>query len=297
MARKTLLSEGEIRQFMKLANLDPLAETYISNSEVGLTTEQDEEEMELGGELEMDPEPPMDAMDDAMDDEMPPAEGGGEEDLVLSLLQAVQDWAEEHGVDMSLDGDEGGEEIEDVDAIEMDDDGMDMEMDMEMGAEEEEAPGAMDMYEEGAAEKKADDKKDDDEEEPRRRQSYGSKMVDRQRERGRRPGVGIAGITKEGEAAEKKADRKDDDEEEPRRRRQSAADRAKERMRGNRGGRNAPPFGGVSKYEEGTATEDIVAEVAQRVMERLSGAAEKKTQRDEIAEQLAERIFKRLAQK
>ena len=51
MARKTLLSEGEIRQFMKLANLDPLAETYISNSEVGLTTEQDEEEMEIGGEI------------------------------------------------------------------------------------------------------------------------------------------------------------------------------------------------------------------------------------------------------
>ena len=292
MARKTLLSEGEIRQFMKLANLDPLAETYISNSEVGLTTEQDEEEMEMGGELEMDPEPPMDAMDDAMDDEMPPEEGGGEEDLVLSLLQAVQDWAEEHGVDMSLDGDEGGEEIEDVEAIEMDDDGMDM--DMEMGAEEEEAPGAMDMYEEGAAEKKADDRKDDDEEEPRRRQSAGARARDRMRDRHSRRGMGVKGITTEGEPAEKKADdKRDDDDEEPRRR-QSAGARARDRMR-DRHSRGGVGIRGVTS--EGDVTEDIVAEVAQRVMERLSGAAEKKTQRDEIAEQLAERIFKRLAQK
>ena len=201
MARKTLLSEGEIRQFMKLANLDPLAETYISNSEVGLTTEQDEEEMEMGGELEMDPEPPMDAMDDAMDDEMPPEEGGGEEDLVLSLLQAVQDWAEEHGVDMSLDGDEGGEEIEDVEAIEMDDDGMDMEMDMEMGAEEEEAPGAMDMYEEGAAEKARPKADEDDEEEKPRRQSAGAKARDRMRDRHSRRGMGVKGFTSEGDAA------------------------------------------------------------------------------------------------
>ena len=290
MARKTLLSEGEIRQFMKLANLDPLAETYISTHDAGLTTEQDEEEMELGGELEMDPEPPM----DAMDDEMPPAEGGGEEDLVLSLLQAVQDWAEEHGVDMSLDGDEGGEEIEDVEAIEMDDDGMDMEMDMEMGAEEEEVPGGMDMYEEGAAEKKADDRKDDDEEEPRRRQSAGARARDRMRDRHSRRGMGVKGITTEGEPAEKKADdKRDDDDEEPRRR-QSAGARARDRMR-DRHSRGGVGIRGITS--EGDVTEDIVAEVAQRVMERLSGAAEKKTQRDEIAEQLAERIFKRLAQK
>ena len=39
MARKKLLTEGEIRHFMKLANLTPLTETYLS--------EQPEMEMDL----------------------------------------------------------------------------------------------------------------------------------------------------------------------------------------------------------------------------------------------------------
>jgi hypothetical protein len=291
MARKTLLSEGEIRQFMKLANLNPLAETYISNHS-GLTTEQDEEELEVGGAMEIEEEPPLDM--DAMDDEMPPEEGGGEEDLVVSLLQAVQDWAEEHGVDMSLDGDEGGEEIEDVEAIEMGDDGgMDMEMDMEMGAEEEEVPGGMDMYEEGAAEKaqpKADD--DDEKEEKPRRQSAGSKARDRMRDRHSRRGMGVKGVTSEGDAAEKRdADKKDDDDEEPRRK--SAGAKARDRMR-DRHSRRGVGIKGVTS--ESDVTEALVAEVAQRVMERLSGTATKTAKRDEIAAQLAERIFKRLAQ-
>ena len=48
MARKTLLTEGEIRQFMKLANLEPLGaakieEMFGENEEI---TEQEEEELE-----------------------------------------------------------------------------------------------------------------------------------------------------------------------------------------------------------------------------------------------------------
>ena len=40
MARKKLLSEGEVRQFMKLANLGALSENYFSS-----TLEEEEEEV------------------------------------------------------------------------------------------------------------------------------------------------------------------------------------------------------------------------------------------------------------
>ena len=56
MARKKLLTEGEIRHFMKLANLTPLTETYLS--------EQPEMEMDL--DVEEGPPAPEGG------DEMPP---------------------------------------------------------------------------------------------------------------------------------------------------------------------------------------------------------------------------------
>ena len=43
MARKKLLTEGEIRHFMKLANLSPLTETYLSEQPVGLDVDTEEE--------------------------------------------------------------------------------------------------------------------------------------------------------------------------------------------------------------------------------------------------------------
>ena len=36
MARKKLLTEGEVRQFMKLANLAPLSENYFSGNSLGI---------------------------------------------------------------------------------------------------------------------------------------------------------------------------------------------------------------------------------------------------------------------
>ena len=52
MARKKLLTEGEVRQFMKLANLGPLSENYFSNNPLD---EQEEEELdlEMGAEEEL----------------------------------------------------------------------------------------------------------------------------------------------------------------------------------------------------------------------------------------------------
>jgi hypothetical protein len=150
MARKKLLTEGEVRQFMKLANLGPLSENYFTNNPLD---EQDEDEFASveveeplpgGGELDVA----------AGEEEVPPVddaglggeEGGEAENLVMGLLQAVQGWAEEMGVDMELDGDEeGGEEFEDVEGLEGE-----LEVEeplpggggLEAGGEEEEFPPA-----------------------------------------------------------------------------------------------------------------------------------------------------------
>ena len=117
MARKKLLSEGEIRQFMKLANLRPIGQERLS--EMGdYAGARDEEDDMMGDEpaLEMDAEVEVDAdeiddtedMDDAMDDmdddalEMEPA---GEEDpkeLVMTATDALEKLANMAGVDMEV---------------------------------------------------------------------------------------------------------------------------------------------------------------------------------------------------
>jgi hypothetical protein len=146
MARKKLLTEGEVRQFMKLANLGPLSENYFTNNPLG---EQDEEDFAAA---EVDPEGGEELEIGAMEDEVPLGdaglegeEGGEAEGLVMGLLQVIQPWAEEHGVDMELDGDEEGgeEEVEDIEAVELEEPGAEEEF--ELGAEE--VPGNYDLSE------------------------------------------------------------------------------------------------------------------------------------------------------
>ena len=50
MAKKTLLSEGQVRHFMKLASITPLAETFLSEMED--PTEEEGEALELDDEAE-----------------------------------------------------------------------------------------------------------------------------------------------------------------------------------------------------------------------------------------------------
>ena len=138
MARKKLLSEGEIRQFMKLANLRPVGGKRLSEMGGHYPGARDEEmgdelgatEDELGAEDALADEEgaELDAADDelAMDDA-----GGGEmvsmEDFMSALERAIEevtgeeaDVSEEPGeeeeVDMEAEvelGPEGGEEMDD----------------------------------------------------------------------------------------------------------------------------------------------------------------------------------------
>lgn len=105
MARKKLLSEGEVRQFMKLANLGALSENYFSS-----TLEEEEEEVVVD-ELPVEDEEIVDELPGEEDMGLE-APDEGAEGLVMSLLQRVQDWAEENGVEMDLDGSEGGDELD-----------------------------------------------------------------------------------------------------------------------------------------------------------------------------------------
>ena len=77
MARKKLLTEGEIRQFMKLANLRPVGRTRLNEFAPDLGPEEEE-----GAELPGD-EGPMDMAPDPEMEELPPEEdlGAPEEDL------------------------------------------------------------------------------------------------------------------------------------------------------------------------------------------------------------------------
>jgi hypothetical protein len=139
MARKKLLTEGEIRQFMKLANLRPIGTAKLS--EYGMHPGARDEEMEMGAEeevgmeddmgdeeIEVDAEEEIDVEDD-MD-----AEGGGDmvsiDDFMDALEMAIEDVTGEPASVEEVPGDE--EEVE-MDAEVMGGD----EMEMEMGAEEE----------------------------------------------------------------------------------------------------------------------------------------------------------------
>ena len=121
--KKLLLNESVTRRFMKLAEIKP---TYVST----FLTEQEEEE-ELAAEPDMEEgEEDMEAMADEpeadmdMEDDMGEDEGGAAaaEDLVMKLLDKVQEFAQEEGVEMKI----AGEDDEDMD---MGDEEMDMEDD------------------------------------------------------------------------------------------------------------------------------------------------------------------------
>tara|TARA_R110000824_G_scaffold400526_2_gene608203 strand:- start:517 stop:1272 length:756 start_codon:yes stop_codon:yes gene_type:complete len=119
MARKKMLSEGEIRQFMKLAKMRPIGEKRLH--ELGaypsMPGARDDEEAGLpepGADIEVEerPEPPVEDMPEpelGAEEEDP-----GEKEAAVSLLQHIQDWAEDRGIEMEVEDTEvEGEEFED----------------------------------------------------------------------------------------------------------------------------------------------------------------------------------------
>jgi len=129
MARKKLLTEGEIRQFMKLANLRPIGRDRLSEYGMPAPGARDEEEADMGAAMEVgdemedpDADPMADEMPEEPDMDMAP-EGGGDmvsmDDFMDALERAIE---EVTGEEADVSEEPGGEE--------------DMEMDMELGGEE-----------------------------------------------------------------------------------------------------------------------------------------------------------------
>ena len=147
MSDKTLLNEGTIRRFMKLAELEPLASPFIEriDEDVELALEQEDEgeeeevmpdldmggaegedmEMDLGGEEDLDMEEP-----EGLDMEEPDMDMGGEEDpmetLADEIKQVVVDKLEDMMEDGTLEFMQGEEEEEELD---LEDDEGDLELD------------------------------------------------------------------------------------------------------------------------------------------------------------------------
>ena len=124
MARKTLLTESEVRQFMKLANIKPLQEMGGPLPVPGMRDEEDEDEPGMRDAPGMRDEPGM------RDDEDEPG---------------MRDMREQEDEEMEMDADAGGEEMD----MEMDAEGGDEEMDMDMGDEGGDMDMDMDMGAEG----------------------------------------------------------------------------------------------------------------------------------------------------
>ena len=98
MARKTLLTETEIRQFMKLANIKPLQEMGGSyGMPPGMRDEEEEDEpgmRDAPGMRDMREEEEME-----MDAEEAPAPEGGEE---MDMEMGAEEPAPEMDMDMAL---------------------------------------------------------------------------------------------------------------------------------------------------------------------------------------------------
>ena len=167
MARKTLLTEGEIRQFMKLANLPAIGSGRLEEMAPDLKEQfpdEEEEAEEMPLDMGAEEEAPLDDLGPVDDAEMEMGDdpgdldvGGTDEASVEELVQALADTiADVTGVPVSVEGGEG-----EVEPAPEDEAPEDMELDADLGAEEpdldvgeelppepeEEVPGMRDVYE------------------------------------------------------------------------------------------------------------------------------------------------------
>jgi hypothetical protein len=308
MARKKLLTEGEIRQFMKLANLGPIGAERLS--EMGMMPGARDDEMgdemdaEMGAEMDAGGDEDMEMdLDMGMD-----AEGGGDmvsmDDFMSALERAIE---EVTGEEADVSEDPGEEE--------MDMGGDDMDMDMAMDDDEE--PMMEQRKGHGGGARSADSEKNKpgkfgkpDEEKPDKYASGEGAAPDEEPvRRGRKSSGHRPDKMEEGEELdERRADdmraRRDkmatksgergkfgapDEEEEDSMAHGAGAGKGEkaQRYKGSAGRR---PSGGQAKGFGRMSEEEIVSEVAQRVAARLQA----ENSREQMVDQLAERIMKRL---
>jgi hypothetical protein len=233
MARKTLLTEAEIRQFMKLANITPLQEMGMKPLPVG---NADDDERKGDDDLAERDGKKKKTMREEEEDEDPPA------------MKPVREQEDE---EMEMDAPEGGEEME-MDAEMGEEPAGDMEMNMDMGGDD---MGA-DMGMEGGKEEQFADVVE---------KLAALLDLDADIEIGGDEEMGGEAMGDEGGDLEGAMDAPEGDDEDPM----------------------------MELADDELNEDDIVQEVARRVAARL--LREKK--QEDMANKLAERIFRRLASK
>ena len=272
MARKKLLTEGEIRQFMKLANLGPIGAERLS--EMGMLPGARDDEM--GDEMPVDDMAPEEGGDEDMEMDLDmgmDAEGGGDmvsmDDFMSALERAIE---EVTGEEADVSEDPGEEE--------MDMGGDDMDMDMDMGAEEEEP-----MMEERDAEamRKRRDRQKEREEAEKEAGDKGRKGLSEEEELDERAPRMQKRASDHGSAEPGRKFGKPDEEEEDSMASGAGAGKGEKAKR-----RSGAPKSAGRAYRG--MDEEIVSEVAKRVAARLQA----ENNREQMVDQLAERIMKRL---
>jgi len=147
MSRKTLLTEAEVRQFLKLANIGPVGDAKITEM-YGIEEElppEEEEDAAMGdmGDAELDMGAAEDELGGAEDElggdemELGAEAGAGQmvsvEDFMGALERALEDVLDDEvDVDMDAEEPEGADDLAPEDEEELGD------MAMDMGADEEE---------------------------------------------------------------------------------------------------------------------------------------------------------------
>jgi hypothetical protein len=265
--RKPLLTESELRRFMKLANMGPLGNERLTEMfpPAAPAVREEDEEAQLH-DLE-DAEDDMDHADDLEADaaedlgdlggddlDMDMGQGEGDlQDIAMQLVDAMGEVLAQHGIELTATetddaGLEGGEP-EEMDA--MDDVALDAVDDLEAveveDEEVEELPGGRDMYEQ----------KEEFEEELTLKKNAAALQMDRE--------AAIAA-----------------DAEEKRKERKKKINLKRSDLKGLE-----------EKEVPAPSQDDMVAEIAKRVAVRL----EQENQKDNLVDQLAERIMARLTKK
>ena len=117
MSKKTILSENQVRQFMKYADIGGLADGFVNEmytTDEELYEQEEEEDIEGLGDVDVGPEADVDVEPEADIEDIEGAEDAGvEESDVQSLVKAIADAIEgETGVAVNVEGAEGEGELE-----------------------------------------------------------------------------------------------------------------------------------------------------------------------------------------
>jgi hypothetical protein len=104
---KKLLSENEVRRFMKLATIEPLANSFVDNASSVLREQMDDEEEMMGDEGPEDAGLPPAPPDGLEGEDAPGPMMGMDEESVARLVSAIADAIEDvTGVEVAVDGGE-----------------------------------------------------------------------------------------------------------------------------------------------------------------------------------------------